>query len=83
MSKKHGLWSNCWFLISFTYKINKGVFFCKIPQMALDIISPFIPIIFLRLMLNEITIEKRSKYILIYVFLFEAISFIFIVPLKV
>lgn len=67
MKKEKGLLSNCAFLLRFAYKTNKSIFFSKIPQIILNIISPFIPIVFVRLILNEITIGKNVKLLLIYV----------------
>lgn len=54
-------------MLRFAYKTNKSIFFSKIPQIILNIISPFIPIVFVRLILNEITIGKNVKLLLIYV----------------
>ncbi len=71
-----GLLSNCAFLIKFAYKTNKSIFFSKIPQIILNIISPFIPIVFVRLILNEITIGKNIKLLLLYVVLLASSTYV-------
>lgn len=71
-----GLLSNCAFLLKFAYKTNKSIFFSKIPQIILNIIFPFIPIVFVRLILNEITIGKNIKLLLLYVALLASSTFI-------
>jgi ABC transporter, ATP-binding protein len=71
-----GLLSNCAFLLKFAYKTNKSIFFSKIPQIILNIISPFIPIVFVRLILNEITIGKNIKFLLLFVVLFASSTYV-------
>ncbi len=74
--EKQGLLSNCAFLMKFAYKTNRSVFFSKIPRIILDVASPFIPIVFVRLILNEITIGKDVRRLFLYVILFAGTSFI-------
>ncbi len=74
--KKQGLISNCVFLMKFAYKTNRSVFFSKIPQIILGVASPFIPIVFVRLILNEITIGKDVRKLFLYVILLAGASFI-------
>ncbi len=76
MSKnQNSLLSNSIFVLKFAYKTNRTVFYCKIPQIILSIISPFISIIFTRLILNEITLTKNVQLTLIYVAAFALSSF--------
>ena len=74
--KEPGLWSNCAFLMQFTWGINKKIFFYKIPQILRNIVSPFIPIVFVRLILNEITIGRNMRLLLFYVALLAGATFI-------
>lgn len=74
--KEHGLWSNCAFLLKFAYKTNKTVFFIKIPQIILNVANPFIPILFVRMILNEITIGGDIKRLILFIVLFASATFI-------
>ncbi len=74
--EKQGLMSNCAFLLRFAYKINRSVFFSKTPQIILNAASPFIPIIFTRVILNEITIGRDVRRLFLYVILLAVTSFI-------
>lgn len=71
-----GLLSNCVFLLRFAYGLHRPVFFFKIPRIMLNIASPFIPILFLRLILNEITVGRDMRRLILYVLLLAAASFI-------
>lgn len=75
-NQKRGLLSNCAFLMKFAYKVNRSVFFAKIPQIILNIVSPFIPIIFVRSILDEITVGKDVKKLFLYVILFAVVSYV-------
>lgn len=75
-NKEKGLLSNCCFLLKFTYKTNRAVVLCKIPQMAVNIVAPFIPIFFIRMILNEITIGKNIKRLILYAALLAFSTFI-------
>lgn len=74
--KEPGLWSNCAFLMKFTWRTNKKIFFYKIPQILRNVVSPFIPIVFVRLILNEITIGRSMRQLLLYVALLAGATFI-------
>lgn len=74
--KEHGLWSNCAFLLKFAYKTNKTVFFIKIPQIILNVANPFIPILFVRMILNEMTIGGDIKRLILFIVLFASATFI-------
>ena len=74
--KEPGLWSNCAFLMKFTWRTNKQIFFYKIPQILRNIVSPFIPIVFVPLILNEITIGRNMRQLLLYVALLAGATFI-------
>lgn len=74
--RNHGLWSNCLFILKFAFKANNFVFYVKISQIIIRSVTPFIPILFIRIILNEITVNKNTKLTLAYVILFAASSFI-------
>lgn len=74
--RNHGLWSNCLFILKLAFKINETVFFVRIPQILLKSVTPFIPIVFIRIILNEITVNKNIKLTLAYVILLAVSSFI-------
>ncbi|MBE6714831.1 MAG: ABC transporter ATP-binding protein [Ruminococcaceae bacterium] len=58
--------SNCIFILKLSWKINKRFFFIKIPLLIMGIISSFFPLIFLRLILNEIQEGQDIKKVLLY-----------------
>ena len=66
---EYGLFSNCVFLLKFAYHTNRAVFFIKVPQILINAVTPFIPILFLRLILNEITIGRDMDRLVLYVVL--------------
>ncbi len=72
---RKGLLSNCAFLMKFAYKTNRSIFFLKMPQMVLNTVAPFIPIVFMRLILNEITIGQDIRKLFLYVMLLAVASF--------
>lgn len=74
---KQGLLSNLIYMLGVMYKVNKNVYFIKIPQIMLNAASPFIPIIFVRLILNEIAIGGSVKKTAAYVMLMGIVTFLF------
>lgn len=74
---KQELLSNLMYMLSVMYKVNKNVYLIKIPQIILNAASPFIPIVFIRLILNEIAFEGNVKNIVIYVMLMGLATFLF------
>ena len=58
--------SNCIFILKLSWNINKTFFFIKIPLLVMGVISSFFPLIFLRLILNEIQEGKDIKKVLYY-----------------
>lgn len=74
--KEYGLFSNCAFLLKFAYRTNRTVFFIKVPQILLNAATPFIPILFLRLILNEITIGGDMDRVVLYVVLLAAATLV-------
>lgn len=59
------LFSNIWFVLKFLFKSNKTLFLARIPLIVVQSLSTFIPIIFVRLILNEITVGKDLKKVVI------------------
>ena len=57
---------NLVFILSTSWKINKVFFFIKIPVLLTGVVSSFFPLIFLRLVLNEIQDGKSISKVLIY-----------------
>lgn len=76
MSNKSSLFSNSLFVLKFAYKTNKKIFYCKIPQIIINIMNPFVPMIFIRLILNEITSTKDIYSTLFLVAAFAFVSFV-------
>ncbi|HJA68633.1 MAG TPA: ABC transporter ATP-binding protein/permease [Firmicutes bacterium] len=74
--KKKGLWANCAFLLKFAYRTNRTIFYIKIPQIALNAATPFIPIIFVRLILNEITLGGDWQKVFFYTVMLALSNFI-------
>ncbi len=58
--------SNCIFILKLSWKMNKTFFFIKIPLLIMGVISSFFPLIFLRLILNEIQEGQDIKKVLLY-----------------
>lgn len=81
--QKHGLWSNLIYMLKTVYKINKSIYFIKFFHILLNSINPFIPIIFIRLILNEITIGKDIKLVFVYVLLMAGLTFLINIGINV
>ena len=62
------LFSNAGFVLRYLYKTNKRLFFVKGTLSAVQIAASFIPIIFVRLILNSLTDNKGVKSVLVYIF---------------
>lgn len=74
--KRKGLMSNCLFLMKFAYGIDRSIFFIKAAEIVVNVVSPFIPMIFIRLILNEITVGRDIKRVLVYVLSMATVTFI-------
>lgn len=72
---EHGLFSNSIFILKFAFETNKIIFLLRIPQITLNAARPFIPIIFLRLILNEIMTGQNMGLLLLYALFFGASTF--------
>ncbi len=75
-NQRKGLLSNCFFLLKYTFGINRPVIFLRLSRIILDVISPFIPIFFLRLILNEISVGQDIGKLLLFVSLFAVSAFV-------
>ena len=71
MSKKENslreLLSNVFFVLGFLFKTNKKMFFARAFLSAVQIFAGFIPIIFLRLILNALTDTENIKGVVLYI----------------
>lgn len=70
------LLSNCGYMLGFAYKANKAIYSAKIPLIIINAIVPFVPIVFVRLILNEITIGKDIKLVMTYALLLALTLFV-------
>lgn len=70
-----GLLSNCRFLLKTAYRLNPVLFRVRIPLILLNAAAPFIPVVFLRLLLDEITVGRSGEKILQYVAALALITF--------
>ena len=59
----------------FLFKLNKRLYFVRIPLVLFDSILTFIPVIFVRLILNEITVGKSLSKVMTYVLIMVALNF--------
>lgn len=57
---------NCIFILGISWKANKAFYFIKIPMLLMGIFSSFLPLISLRLILNEIEAGRDIKKLLLY-----------------
>ena len=69
------VFSNIIFCLHFLFKLNKKLYFVRIPLVLLDSILTFIPIIFVRLILNEITVGKSLARVMTYVLIMVIVNF--------
>lgn len=73
---KKRLVSNCFFMLRIAFRLNRAMFFVRIPLILVNAAIPFIPIVFLRLLLNEITIGQNVQRIILYVLLMALITLV-------
>lgn len=71
-----------WYAIKFIYKMNKWMFYVRIPMLIMQTISTIIPVLFIRLIVNEITIGKNLMNVLIYAGIMAFSSFLSIIISK-
>lgn len=64
--------SNIGFCLAFLYKLNPKMFFIRIVSTVMQSAANFIPIIFIRFIINEITIGKNLKMTAVYIVLMVA-----------
>lgn len=74
--KTKGLLSDCCFLLRTAVRLEPVLFIARIPLIAVNATIPFIPIIFLRLILNAIVAGGEEESILWYVLLFALCTFL-------
>ena len=58
--------SNAFFLLKYSFKINKLFFVWKLFSILITSFSAFVPLIFIRLITNEITVGRDMKKVIIY-----------------
>lgn len=66
--------SNAFFLLKYSFKINKLFFVWKLFSIIITSFSAFVPLIFIRLITNEITVGRDMKKVIIYSIGFAASS---------
>ena len=62
---KKGMFSDCLFVVRLAMRLNPAVFRIRIPLILLNVVRVYIPILFLRLILNGI-VEGRERDCLLY-----------------
>ena len=71
---------NILFMISYSWKTSKNIFFFSFFKVIIDSVSPFLSLLFPKLILDELTLEKRMnvvvKYIVLMLFVHLLISLI-------
>lgn len=70
------LFSNTVFVLKFLYKTNRILYFIRIPMLLLQVVSTFIPIIFVRYILNAVTVENSMYNAMIYVMAMAILTFV-------
>lgn len=68
--------SNIAFIIKFIFRVHKKLLFIRIPLIVVDAFSTFIPLIFIRLILNTLTEDPNLQKVLIYCAMYAAATFI-------
>ena len=61
------IFSNILFCLKFLFKLNKKMFVIRFASVFVSALSNFVPIIFLRLIINEISVGKSMKMSVIYI----------------
>lgn len=74
--KTGGLLSNCCFLLGTAFRLEPALFWTRVPFMVVHAATPFLPIFFVRLILNGIMAGETEKRILSYVLAFSLSVFV-------
>ena len=61
------IFSNIGFCLAFLYKLNSKMFFIRIISTVMLSAANFVPIIFVRFIINEITVGKSVKMTVVYI----------------
>lgn len=76
-SEKTGsLLSNCCFLMKAAFRLEPALFWTRVPFIVVNAATPFIPILFVRAILNGILAGETEKRIILYVLAFALASFL-------
>ena len=67
MKKKLDLLSNCRFLMKVAFRLEPALFWTRVPFIVVNAAMPFIPILFVRAILNGILAGESERQILLYV----------------
>ena len=67
--------SNLWYSLKYIYRANKKLVFVRFPLILLQTCEKLIPIFFVRQILNEITVSKDMKMVMLYALLMAASIF--------
>ena len=70
------IFGNIIYMLRFIVALNKKFIFCKLTLVVTDAILPFIPMLLLRFVLNEITAASNWQHILFYVIVGSAAWFV-------
>ncbi len=68
--------SNIVYCIVFLHRANKLMYFVRIPYIIFECLSNFIPIIFVRFILNEIAYDKNIKMLIVWILFLVGSTFI-------
>ena len=74
--KTTSLLSNCWFLMKAAFRLEPALFWTRVPFIVVNAATPFIPILFVRAILNGILTGETEKKILLYVLAFSLATFL-------
>nr|WP_300680076.1 ABC transporter ATP-binding protein [uncultured Acetatifactor sp.] len=74
--KTGSLLSNCWFLMKAAFRLEPALFWTRVPFIVVNAATPFIPILFVRTILNGILEGETEKQILLYVLTFSLATFL-------
>lgn len=75
-------WENTWYAVKFIYQVNKKLYYIRGALLILQTISSLIPVLFIRLIVNEIMFGKDLKKVLLYAGAMAALSFVLSVITK-
>lgn len=76
MKAKSSLLSNCRFLMKVAFELEPALFWTRVPFIVVNAATPFIPILFVRAILNGIMTGESPKRILMYVLAFSMATFL-------